>query len=70
MNTVEFDTELSGKSVLTVPQEAAVRLPKAGKAHVIVLTGDAAEDREWQRAAYEQFLRDDASEDAIYDTIR
>jgi len=35
---------------------------------VIILTGDHAEDAQWQRAAYTQFLRDDAPEDAIYDT--
>lgn len=70
MNAIEFDTELSGQSVLAIPQAAADRLPKAGRAHVIVLTGEAAEDREWQRAAYDQFLRDDAPEDAIYDSIR
>jgi hypothetical protein len=45
-------------------------LPKAGKARVIVLTDEGTDEAEWQAAAYEQFLRDDSVEDAIYDSLR
>ena len=70
MNAVEFTTELHGDAVLAIPQEIAAQLPKAGKARVIVLTGEDADDAEWQAAAYEQFLRDDPRADAIYDSCR
>lgn len=67
MNAIEFTTELSEKPVLTIPSELAARLPKAGKARVIVLTGD---DNDWQLASYEQFLRDDSPEDDVYEALR
>jgi hypothetical protein len=70
MNAVEFTTELSGAAVLQIPSAAAAQLPKAGRARVIVLMGGDAEAAEWRAAAYEQFLRDDPPEDAIYDSLR
>ena len=70
MNAVEFTTDLNGSNALTVPADAAARLPKAGKARVIVLTADEDEETGWRLGAYEQFLREDAPEDAIYDSSR
>ena len=70
MNAVEFTTELSGSGVLRIPSEAAAQLPKSGKARVIVLTPDDNEDVQWRQAAYQQFLREDPPEDAIYDSCR
>jgi hypothetical protein len=70
MNAVEFTTELSGTNLLQIPLDVAARLPKAGKARVIVLTDEGNEEAEWRFGAYEQFLRDDAPEDAIYDALR
>lgn len=67
MNAVEFITELNGASALAIPKDVADQLPKSGKARVIVLTQQNDHDGQWRRAAYEQFLRDDAPEDAIYD---
>ena len=67
MNAIEFTTELTEKPVLTIPSEVAEQLPKEGRARVIILTGD---DNGWQLGAYEQFLRDDPSEDAIYEGLR
>jgi hypothetical protein len=70
MRAVEFTIKLKGESVVAIPEEVAAELPKTGVARVIILTDDQAEDAQWQRAAYEQFLRDDAPEDAIYDTYK
>ena len=70
MNAVEFTTELKGESVLRIPSEIAARLPKSGKARIIVLTNDHSEDAEWHAAAYEQFLREDPPEDSVYDSLR
>jgi hypothetical protein len=70
MKAVEFTTELSGGSVLQIPQEVANRLPKSGRARVIVLTDESSGDREWRQASYEQFLREDPPEDAVYDKLR
>ncbi|MEI6395324.1 MAG: hypothetical protein WCT12_29980, partial [Verrucomicrobiota bacterium] len=70
MNAVEFTTELSGAAVLLIPREIAVQLPKSGKARIIVLTDQDTDEAEWRGGAYEQFLREDSAEDAIYDSLR
>lgn len=70
MNVVEFTTELSGAAVLPIPREVAAQLPKSGKARIIVLTDEDADEPEWRAGAYEQFLRDDPAEDAIYESLR
>lgn len=70
MNAIEFTTELSGAAILQIPPHIVAQLPKAGKARVIVLTEERTEKAEWRAAAYEQFLRDDSAEDAIYDSLR
>ena len=70
MNAIEFTTELSGAAVLTIPSGVAAQLPKSGRARVIVLTEELTDDAEWRAGAYQQFLRDDASEDAIYESLR
>lgn len=69
MNAIEFTTELSGLAILQVPSEVTARLPKAGKARVIVLTDDGTDEAGWRAATYEQFLRDDSAEDAVYDSL-
>ena len=51
-------------------QDVAAQLPKTGLARVIVLTGELTSDADWHLGAYQQFLRDDAPEDAIYDSCR
>jgi hypothetical protein len=66
MNAIEFTTELTGSGALSIPKEIAARLPKTGRARVIVLTED--DDAEWRSASYEQFLREDPPEDSVYDT--
>jgi hypothetical protein len=70
MRAVEFTVELKGDSVVAIPAEIAAELPRTGVARVIILTGNEAQDATWQAAAYEQFLRDDAPEDAIYDAYK
>lgn len=70
MTAVEFTTELRGSNLLEVPSEAAARLPKADRARVIVLTDEGNEEAEWRLGSYAQFLREDAPEDAIYDTLQ
>jgi hypothetical protein len=44
--------------------------PKSGKARVIVLTDEDTDDTKRRAATYDQFLRDDAPADAIYDSLR
>ena len=68
MKAVEFTTELSGSETLQIPSDAAAQLPKRGKARVIVLTAEEDEEAQWRLGAYEQFLREDPPEDAIYDS--
>ncbi len=69
MNAVEFTTELTGAAVLPIPREVAAQLPKAGRARIIVLTDEDTDEAEWRAASYEQFLRDDPPEDAIYESL-
>ena len=33
-------------------------------------TDDATDEADWRAGAYQQFLRDDSAEDAIYDSLR
>jgi hypothetical protein len=67
MRPIEFETELQGRAFLTVPKEAAARLPKSGHAKVIVVVREDAEDAQWRKAAYEQFMKEDSVEDSVYD---
>jgi hypothetical protein len=70
MRAVEFLIELKGESLVSIPEGVAAELPKTGVARVIILTDERAEDTQWQLGAYQQFLREDAPEDAIYDTYK
>ena len=65
MQAVEFDAELGDQPVVIIPEEVAAQLPKTGRARIIILTTDDPEDAEWRGGAYGQFMRDDASEDAV-----
>jgi len=68
MHAVEFTTDLGKQPVVTIPQEIAAKLPKSGRARVILLTVDDQEDAEWRTGSYEQFVREDSPEDAVYDS--
>jgi hypothetical protein len=46
----------------------ADKLPKSGRARIIVLTPDDPEDALSRAGAYEQFVREDSPEDAVYDS--
>jgi hypothetical protein len=70
MNAVEFITELSERPQVSIPSAVAAQLPKSGQARIIILTGEDPDDTEWRNASYEQFMRDDANEDSIYDNYR
>ena len=70
MSTIEFETELRGETILTLPPEVVARLPKSGRATIVVLVQDDPEDTEWRRASYEQFMKDDSSDDAVYDAYQ
>jgi len=48
------------RPVVRIPQEVAAKLPKAGRARIIVLTPDDSEDADWRSGAYEQFVREEA----------
>jgi hypothetical protein len=67
MQAVEFLTELSDQPVVAIPQAIAAQLPKSGQVRVIIVPSNDPDDAEWRTAAYEQFLREDAPEDSVYD---
>ncbi len=70
MHAIEYTIELNDSRTLPIPQEIADQLPKTGRARIIVLTDELTGDAEWRLGAYQQFLRDDSQEDAIYDSYR
>ena len=63
--TVQFETELTGSRILSIPAEIAAELPTTGMATIVVFVDMDPEDTAWRQAAYEQFLRDDSEEDAF-----
>lgn len=67
---IEFVAELDQSGTLTIPPDAAARLPKGGRVRVIVVSGADADDQSWFAGAYQQFLRDDSSEDEMYQSLR
>jgi hypothetical protein len=69
MSSIEFETELRGEPTLQLPPEVVARLPKTGHARVVVVVQDDPEDDEWRRASYEQFMKDDSPDDAVYDAF-
>ena len=70
MNAVEFTVDLSEKPHFSVPKDVADKLPKSGKARVIILIEDDLFDVRWKSLSYREFLREDSSEDAIYDSLK
>jgi hypothetical protein len=68
MQAVEFTTELSGQPTFAIPEAAAAKLPKTGRARVIVLTSEEGDT--WRAGAYQQFLPDDAADDEIYESLK
>ena len=70
MKTIEFETELEGNRTLSIPDGLAASLPLTGKATVLICVDLDPGDVEWRKASYEQFLRDDSAEDAVYDKYR
>ncbi|MGD9634885.1 MAG: hypothetical protein AB7G28_19925 [Pirellulales bacterium] len=68
MTPIEFQTELHGESSLPLPPEVVAQLPKSGRAKVVLLLQDDPADADWRRGAYEQFMKDDDPEDAVYDS--
>jgi hypothetical protein len=69
MSAVEFTTGQSGAAVLPIPPGDCGATAQIGKAGIIVLTEDATNEAEWRAGAYEQFLRNDSAEDAVYDSL-
>lgn len=67
MRAVEFEIQFHGDKTLAIPKDMAERLPRTGKARVIVLFEQDPEDDVWQLAALEHFMSDDSPEDAVYD---
>ena len=70
MSSIEFETELHGQPVLAIPPDVAARLPKSGRATVVVHIQNDPEDEEWRKASYEQFMKDDGPDDAVYDAYQ
>ncbi len=69
MSAIEFTAELTSGEWLHIPVEVAAQLPKDGKFKVIIMSNIDVQDAQWHRASYQQFMRDDAPEDAIYDAL-
>jgi hypothetical protein len=70
MSPIQFETDLRGDSTLPLPPDVVARLPKSGRVTVVVLVRDDVDDLTWRRSAYEQFMKDDGAEDAVYDAYQ
>ncbi len=70
MSAIEFETELSGQPILSIPPEVVAQLPKSGRAKVVLLVRPDVEDEEWLKWSYEQFMKDDSPDDAVYDNYQ
>jgi hypothetical protein len=57
MTAIEFTTELTTASTLTVPADVSARLPKSGRVRVLVLTDDDAAAEAALDEAYEAGYR-------------
>ena len=67
MRTVEFETYLSKRGSLDIPPEVAAGLPIPTHARVILILGEAEDDRDWRLLTCQQVLRSYSDEDALYD---
>ncbi|MBA3915795.1 MAG: hypothetical protein H0X25_18470 [Acidobacteriales bacterium] len=70
MNAVEFTKELSGAAVLPIPIELLPSCQRRAERASSFSPARDSDDADWRNGAYEQFLRDDPEEDAIYDSCR
>jgi hypothetical protein len=70
MQALEFTAQLDGGNTVSIPEEVAAQLPKTGRARVIIVTADDPDETEWRKGACEQFAREDAPEDAVYDSYQ
>jgi hypothetical protein len=68
MATWHFDAQLTNHTV-PVPPEVAAQLRPDETVHVVLLAGVDAEEADWQRLAFEQFLNGYAPGDDIYDEL-
>jgi hypothetical protein len=69
MPTWQFDTHLNADSSFPVPPDVAAQLPSDQAVHVVLMTTQSDDEANWQRLTLEQFFRDDAPGDEIYDEI-
>ena len=69
MKTLEFDAQISPDSTLKVPGAFATQIEADQPVHVVLLVRESGEDQDWSRLTAEQFLKDYADSDAIYDDL-
>ncbi len=69
MKTLEFDAKISPDSTLKVPGALATQIEADQPVHVVLLVPEPGEDQDWSRLTAEQFLKDYADSDAIYDDL-
>jgi hypothetical protein len=70
VTALEFQASLDADGTLKVPKEVAAQLEEVASFRVLVLVSeDEAEDAAWRRLGIEQFLKDDAPGDSIYDNL-
>ena len=69
MKTLEFDAQISPDSTLKVPGAFATQIEADQPVHVVLLVPESGEDQDWSRLTAEQFMKDYADSDAIYDDL-
>jgi hypothetical protein len=69
MKAVTFPSELRPDGTLSVPANAADKIPRGQAIQVLVLLADDPEDQEWEQLAATDFGMGYAESDAIYDQL-
>jgi hypothetical protein len=69
MKTLEFDAQISPDSTLKVPAAFASQIEADQPVHVVLLVPESGEDRDWNQLTADQFMKDYADSDAIYDDL-
>ena len=69
MKTLEFDAQISPDSTLKAPRAFSSQIEAGQPVHVVLLVPESGGDQDWNQLTAEQFMKDYADSDAIYDAL-
>jgi hypothetical protein len=69
MKAIEFQSQLNPDQTLTIPTSVRGDIPIGQTVRVLILFPESDTDREWEQCAADEFGREYADTDAIYDQL-